>query len=375
MKNVKGFSAGSGEQVSSPTKDQTKNFKSGVSSALSSKQPTEQKKEPEIMNMIETDQEEGKVSEQSTGNLLDIGNDQPLSTDSLSNHPLALAHPEDFAAAKLLDLSNGKKLEVDATNENWKTLIPGNQKEGTIYEDSNIKVLIKLNFTKYDGKIILQLSSKSGEISNIKTSSQIPEQFKMSISDVSMPSLPGDLPKVMVRIMNIEPCIESPKIAFRFDSMGLTNTISFRLPVLLNKFCEGVEMPKEKFSSIWSNFSKVDLILKNPAPSHLSIQEVLKKMAKLLTNCMNLKVLSPDDPTQFTKIQAIGQAIVAKEDLQGYPKNLSDQPGYNIPIMIECEFYPFESTEEFRFSLRSNGNKKVAGPIIELFKFYVCPNQ
>jgi hypothetical protein len=42
-------------------------------------------------------------------------------------------------------------------------------------------------------------------------------------------------------------------------------------------------------------------------------------MANLLTNCLNLKVLPPKS-TVFTKIQAVGQINIAKENLQGYPK-------------------------------------------------------
>jgi len=54
--------------------------------------------------------------------------------------------------------------------------------------------------------------------------------------------------------------------------------------------------------------------LKNPAPSSVPIEEVLKKMANLLTNCLNLKVLPPKS-TVFTKIQAVGQVSVAKENI------------------------------------------------------------
>jgi len=36
-------------------------------------------------------------------------------------------------------------------------MIPGNMKEGIIYEDSSLSVFGKFNFQKYDGKIILEL--------------------------------------------------------------------------------------------------------------------------------------------------------------------------------------------------------------------------
>lgn len=76
------------------------------------------------------------------------------------------------------------------------------------------------------------------------------------------------------------------------------------------------------------------MILKNPAPSNVPIEEVLKKMANLLQNCLNLKVLPPST-TAYSKIQAVGQVNIAKENLQGYPNPL-ENPGYVLPIMVEC---------------------------------------
>ena len=78
-------------------------------------------------------------------------------------------------------------------------------------------------------------------------------------------------------------------------------------------------MTHEKFDSLWADiqrpdFQRTDIILKNPAPASVAVEEVLKKMANLLTNCLNLKVLPPKS-TVFSKIQAVGQVNVAKENL------------------------------------------------------------
>ena len=142
--------------------------------------------------------------------------------------------------------------------------------------------------------------SKGPEISNIQVSQKIPETFKMSVSDVN---LSGPHPKVMVRAIQMKPALESPKMAFRFNVAGIQKTISFSLPILINKYTEKVEMTREKFTTVWkdithnrpSSFQKVDQIYRNPAPSHVQVQEVLKKMANLLSNCMNLRVLPPED--------------------------------------------------------------------------------
>jgi hypothetical protein len=69
-------------------------------------------------------------------------------------------------------------------------------------------------------------------------------------------------------------------------------------------------MTSEKFDQLWRDiqkpdFQRTDLILKNPAPTSVPVEEVLKKMANLLSNCLNLKVLPPKN-TAFTKIQGVG---------------------------------------------------------------------
>ena len=97
----------------------------------------------------------------------------------------------------------------------------------------------------------------------------------------------GEFPKVMIRCILMEKCTECPKIAFRFTQNGQQKTINFQLPVLINKYIEPVEMTNEKFEQVWvdinrPDFQKLDLILKNPAPSTVSIEDVLKKMANLL---------------------------------------------------------------------------------------------
>lgn len=66
-------------------------------------------------------------------------------------------------------------------------MIPGNMKEGNIYEDSLLTVFGKFNFKKYDGKIMLEIQAKGDELTSIQVSSKIPASFKMQVSDVQMP--------------------------------------------------------------------------------------------------------------------------------------------------------------------------------------------
>jgi len=126
-----------------------------------------------------------------------------------------MSHPKDFVTSTVNLSSEGAKI-VNDENPNWKRMIPGNMKEGIIFEDSSISVNGKFNFTKYDGRIILELQTKGAELSNILVSHKIPSSFKMQVSDVMMPQNFGELPKVMIRCILLEKCTECPKIAFRF---------------------------------------------------------------------------------------------------------------------------------------------------------------
>lgn len=103
----------------------------------------------------------------------------------------------DFISSTVNLSSEGQKI-VNDENPNWKKMIPGNMKEGIIYEDSSLSVNGKFNFTKYDGRIILELNTKGPELSNIQVSHKIPASYRMQVSDVMLPQNFGEVPKVMI---------------------------------------------------------------------------------------------------------------------------------------------------------------------------------
>ena len=103
----------------------------------------------------------------------------------------------DFISSTVNLSSEGQKI-VNDENPNWKKMIPGNMKEGIVYEDASLSVNGKFNFTKYDGRIILELTAKGPELSNIQVSHKIPASFRMQVSDVMQPQNFGEVPKVMI---------------------------------------------------------------------------------------------------------------------------------------------------------------------------------
>jgi hypothetical protein len=150
--------------------------------------------------------------------------------------------------------------------------------------------------------------------------------------------------------------------------------------VLINKFIDKVEMDQDRFDHLWndittnrpSSFEKLDLILENPARgSGADHMDVLKKLAKLLSMCMNLKVLPPVNKSSFTKICAVGQVHIAEENAE-FPSSPDDMDsGSTSPLMVECEFYPDINMDEFRFSVRSNDKIRVTACFAQLFKLFI----
>ena len=142
--------------------------------------------------------------------LLDL--DEPLGTFSggAINHEFATTYSAHFSPKQTVDLPpEATKIERPG-DAKWKALVPFSANEGYVYEDDSVQVWGTFNFTKFDGKIVLELRSKGADITDIQTSSKIPTSYNMTNSEPRYPALPTDNPKVMVRSQQREPTHESP---------------------------------------------------------------------------------------------------------------------------------------------------------------------
>mmetsp|Transcript_20300 Transcript_20300/g.19225 ORF Transcript_20300/g.19225 Transcript_20300/m.19225 type:complete len:203 (+) Transcript_20300:1729-2337(+) len=157
--------------------------------------------------------------------------------------------------------------------------------------------------------------------------------------------------------------------------------LDFRLPLFLNKFSEPVDMPLDNFNKYWADithnkphsFQKIDVILKNPAPPNVPIQEVLKKIINFFQSSMNLKVFQPENLNDFTNVKAVGEMNFKPENQNGFPTNPQEvQKPISVPIMMEAQFFE-EDTSEFKLSFRSSDAKLIASPLINFLKFFVQP--
>ena len=122
------------------------------------------------------------------------------------------------------------------------------------------------------------------------------------------------------------------------------NGLEVKLPIFANKVIENVEQLTEPaFKKNWDDitfkrpdFHKMDTILKNPAPAHVPVGQVLAQVANFFQGSLNLKVFRPT----ANKVQGAGQAHFKPATQESFPSNPNEmKPSVTVPLMIEAQFY------------------------------------
>jgi len=87
-------------------------------------------------------------------------------------------------------------------------------------------------------------------------------------------------------------------------------TLVLRLPVFVSKTIEGVEqMTDIAFKKNWDDitlnrpatFTKLDVILKNPAPAHVPIANVMTQIANFMDASLNMKRIASADSRMLVR--------------------------------------------------------------------------
>lgn len=298
----KGLSVGGkGKEDKDIAETKGEEFKSTVSAALSKSKSTDVNKEPSSKGddlLFGGDEPTTSAVRNNDDELdllgmgLDMGGASLESKSSV--HPFIRNNSDHFVPRSTVDLEDeATELSIDgAQDTKWKNLIPGNSTDGTVYEDDEIKINVKFNVTKYLMRVLVEyVSMSSEELSDIQAKLISPDGVNASISATKYPQSNDENPKAMLMVMPSSGFKNEIKMGVRYQtSFGDKKTISFKVPVLINKFIEKVEMDQDRFDYLWNDistnrpdsFEKLDLILKNPASrSSTDHMEVLKKLAKL----------------------------------------------------------------------------------------------
>lgn len=131
-------------------------------------------------------------------------------------------------------------------------------REGVIYSDESIEISCSIQIIKFLERIQLSFVSKSMDsLSDLQAKvvpSPLNDALDIAVSPVK--TRPDGVPEIIIMIMLKDPIATSPSLRIQFNrSMSGPATAEFRLPVLMNKFTEPVEMPPDAFSRTWEDIT------------------------------------------------------------------------------------------------------------------------
>jgi len=257
------------------------------------------------------------------------------------------------------------KLQLPSANaQEFKALLI--TENGVVYQDNYVVVNYKTSFQGSMGKIAMQFSTKGSALSNVVVSIPNTNNIFFNTSPVQY----ADHPSVVIQCINTGVGGEIPMVNLNFYQGETYRNINFGLPLLANKWVAPVNMPQEAFDKYYkeysdeenkSNYFRLDNFIENPAPKNVPLSEVLKKVAALLTNGLNLKVIAPPDETNKI-VNAVGQYVMKAE---------GSQNPTNLPIMVQVEAFE-ENVETIKLSLRGGANKEALINLYQLVTLYMA---
>ena len=362
----------------------------------------QQKKQPEAeIKKIEEEKETQKIEGQPPSLTIPKTNQQPspipgalleIETEghheqkikSIKDHPFYKGHEKKFAELNSFDTTNVQELAIPFINtRRWKTMISVFSKEGVIYEDDSITVKCKTEYLTYFGRMLVSFISKNGPIDKINTEVKIPNGLEVQCSKIKYPAEgSADSPLMMIQLMITAPFNSSPTLSLTFQNRIGTRKVEFALPVLSTHFIEAKEVNAEEALELWEKLTesnadsseKIDVILPNPVPNELTYMDVLLKLAEILQNYFGLHVIPPADENNFSALFAAGELQLKPNEQEGFPASKDKMGNANtVPVIMQVEFYPEVSVNEFTLSIRASTTSSIARPLLELFKLFINP--
>lgn len=119
---------------------------------------------------------------------------------------------------------------------------------------------------------------------------------------------------------------------------------------------------------VWSDYSnsskdsifKLDEFIRNPSPPSVPLQEVMKKVGKLLFNVFNMKVGAWPNGQDIKMVYGVG--ILNRHWGE-------DETKSNIALMVEFQCFE-EDPSLIRVSIRTSGNVMVAYTLYQILMFF-----
>ncbi|CAD8166956.1 unnamed protein product [Paramecium octaurelia] len=258
-----------------------------------------------------------------------------------------------------------------------------NLKSPTISNVNEIKVLLTSQIGKIvdkPGDLVVQYKSEiSGHLgkvsfqfegtSPIQNLSILVSQTNGMLFNI-LPVKQGDFPQVMMQVLSCDGNMTLPIASIFYEQNGQQKKHEFHLPIYTNKFVQPVDMPYDKFTKFFDDFTnnlsnqnyfKLDSFIRNTAPSNIPMSEVLKKAGGLLSVGLNLKAQPFPSLENLQMIWACGQLMIKPPEQNNI---------LNLPIMVIIS--SLDQTNEFlRVGIRCGGNGEIAKNYMKLIMLYL----
>lgn len=124
----------------------------------------------------------------------------------------------------------------------WKGLLPGNVKEGVLFQDQTLQVTTKMMFMKHFARITLEFVSKAGQFSDMQPTLHPASGMVAQVSSIKYPppGSPGN-PQALVQAMLEGPVTEATVLELHYATTGMgPGHALIHLPLLMHKFAEPV---------------------------------------------------------------------------------------------------------------------------------------
>jgi len=368
-----------------PEETKKENAPPSVITAEPKIQPPEKiEQKPKITTLLDIDSTENKPSAglenifggaefKAPDNI--FGNDIQEQNYAIKKHAIYEKYKSKFSSKLCMDPNKINDLNLPVQNANLlKKLINGTSNEGILYENDEIIIKTKCDFTQFMGRILIQFASKTSTFENLQPEIIAQKEFESQISKIKYADPPTKAAMFMVQIMVSNPFFVIPVLKIGYTMNSMQKYCQFGLPVFITKFVKNNEMTLENASTEWKKLDNsngcIDAILKNPAPSHFSHIQVLMKFAQLLNESFNFYVIPPENEENFTSLFAVGNLQLKSADQKNFPANIGEmKSSRSVFVMTEVEFYPEITMQEFRFSVRSE-EKDISHSILSQFKLF-----
>ncbi|XP_078490659.1 AP-2 complex subunit alpha-2 isoform X3 [Ciona intestinalis] len=221
------------------------------------------KKKPASVQAIEKEEEKMKKSPPSIENHVEVPKEVPANTNSVDLLGLSTppATPQQSTNSLLVDVFGSVDQPVAPKPEsNISKFLFKNS--GVLFENNLIQVGVKCEFKEQYGRVGLFFGNKTGnQLQNFSASVSMGADLQGKVNIAPQKEAPTQIDggAQVQHFVNLE-CITffsgSPNLQLRYQHASTPQQVTLKLPVIMNKFMEGTDMPAADFFNRWKQLGQ-----------------------------------------------------------------------------------------------------------------------